>query len=92
MHIQQNSSIITKGGARIRTSVGSGKPIPTTAILSTILEITFGLMLLLSYYTRYASFGAAALTLLFALIMAYSFGIKESFDYSDSPLVLGHFY
>jgi putative oxidoreductase len=55
---------------------------PTMAILSTILEITFGLMLLLGYYTRYASFGAAALTLIFALTMSYSFGIKESFDYS----------
>ena len=55
---------------------------PIMSMLSTILEITFGLMLLLGYYTQYASFGAAVLTLLFALTMSYSFGIKESFDYS----------
>lgn len=64
---------------------------PTMAILSTILEITFGLMLLLGYCTRYALFGTAALTLLFALTMAYSFGIKELFDYSVFAFSAGAF-
>ena len=64
---------------------------PIMAILSTILEIIFGLMLLLGYYTRYASFGAAALTLLFAFTMAYSFGIKKSLDYSVFAFSTGAF-
>ena len=56
--------------------------VPVLAIVSTVLEITFGLLLLIGYKTRCAALGSALLTLLFGLAMAYSFGIKEPFDYS----------
>ncbi|MEA9415416.1 DoxX family protein [Flavobacterium sp. PL02] len=56
--------------------------IPIIAILSTLLETLFALMLLIGYKTRLAATGAAILTLLFALAMAYSFGIKDPLDYS----------
>ncbi|KIC01039.1 DoxX protein [Flavobacterium sp. JRM] len=56
--------------------------IPLIAILSTLLETLFALMLLIGYKTRLAATGAAILTLLFALAMAYSFGVKEPLDYS----------
>jgi uncharacterized membrane protein YphA (DoxX/SURF4 family) len=56
--------------------------VPALAIASTILEITFAILLLTGYKTRWAALGAGVLTLLFALAMAYSFGIKEPLDYS----------
>ncbi|KIA94483.1 DoxX protein [Flavobacterium sp. KMS] len=56
--------------------------IPLIATLSTILETLFALLLLTGYKTRLAATGAAILTLLFALAMAYSFGIKDPLDYS----------
>ncbi|KFF02242.1 DoxX family protein [Flavobacterium hydatis] len=56
--------------------------IPVIAILSTILETVFALMLLIGYKTRLAATGATFLTLLFALAMTYSFGIKDPLDYS----------
>lgn len=56
--------------------------IPAIAITSTILELLFGLLLLFGYQTSYAAYGSAMLTLLFAVVMTYSFGIKEPVDYS----------
>lgn len=56
--------------------------IPVIAILSTVLETLFALMLLIGYKTRLAATGAAILTLLFALAMTYSFGVKDPLDYS----------
>jgi len=52
------------------------------AITSTVLETLFALMLLIGYKTRLASIGAASLTLIFAIAMTYSFGIKDPLDYS----------
>jgi putative oxidoreductase len=52
------------------------------AVTSTILETVFALLLLIGYKTRFAAIGTALLTLLFALAMTYSFGIKEPLDYS----------
>ena len=52
------------------------------AITSTILETTLGILLLIGYKTRWAAVAAAILTLLFALAMAISSGIKEPLDYS----------
>jgi putative oxidoreductase len=52
------------------------------AITSTFLESLLAIMLLIGFKTRWAAMGTAMLTLLFALAMAYSFGIKEPFDYS----------
>jgi uncharacterized membrane protein YphA (DoxX/SURF4 family) len=56
--------------------------IPFLAITSTILESTFAILLLIGYKIRWASLGASILSLLFALTMAYSFGLKEPLDYS----------
>jgi putative oxidoreductase len=67
------------------TQVNSFVPaglIPVIAITSTILESVFGLCLIVGFKVKYMALGAAALTLLFALAMAWSFGLKEPLDYS----------
>lgn len=56
--------------------------IPAIAVTSSILELIFGLMLLIGYQTSYVAYGSALLTLLFSIAMTYSFGIKEPLDYS----------
>jgi putative oxidoreductase len=56
--------------------------IPLLAIVSTILESAFAILLLIGYKTRWTALGTSVLTLLFALAMTYSFGIKEPLDYS----------
>jgi uncharacterized membrane protein YphA (DoxX/SURF4 family) len=56
--------------------------IPLLAIASTILESSLAVLLLLGFKTRYAASGSAILTLVFALAMAISFGVKEPLDYS----------
>lgn len=56
--------------------------IPTLAVASTLLEITLAILLLIGFKTKYAASGAGVLTLLFAIAMSYSFGIKEPLDYS----------
>ena len=63
-------------------SFAPANAIPILAIVSTALEIVFGILLLMGYQTRWAALGAAILTLLFALAMTWSFGIKNPFDYS----------
>lgn len=63
-------------------SFAPARLIPTLAILSTILETVLALLLLIGFKTRWAATGSALLTFLFALAMAYSFGIKEPLDYS----------
>lgn len=65
--------------------------IPTIAVASTILETGLGIMLLIGFKTNYAAFGAALLTLLFAIAMTYSFGIKEPLDYSVFAVSAGAF-
>lgn len=65
--------------------------IPVVAIISTILETTLALLLLIGYKTRYAALGAAILTLLFGIAMALSFGIKEPLDYSVFVFSAGAF-
>ncbi|SHF38541.1 Uncharacterized membrane protein YphA, DoxX/SURF4 family [Pedobacter caeni] len=61
------------------------------AIASTILEGGFALLLLMGYQTRWASAGAAGLTLAFALAMTYSFGLKDPLDYSVFAFSAGSF-
>ncbi|MBC9797930.1 DoxX family protein [Sinomicrobium weinanense] len=56
--------------------------IPFLAISATVLETALGMLLLIGYKTRLAAYGAAILTLVFALTMAYSFGVKNPLDYS----------
>ena len=59
-----------------------GSAIPLVAVASTVAETGLGVALLIGLKTSYASAGAGLLTLLFALSMAWSFGIKEPLDYS----------
>ena len=56
--------------------------VPAIAIASTIIETALGFLLLAGYKTHYAALGAAVVSLLFAIAMAWSFGIKEPLDYS----------
>ncbi len=56
--------------------------IPLLAITATILEITIPILLMIGYKTRIAALGASFLTLIFALTMTYSFGLKSPLDYS----------
>lgn len=52
------------------------------AVLATIGEGVFGLMLLFGLFTRIAAIGSGALTLTFALSMAISRGIDSPIGYS----------
>jgi uncharacterized membrane protein YphA (DoxX/SURF4 family) len=56
--------------------------IPFLAVAATSLELIFALLLFIGLFTRWAALGSAILTLLFALAMSYSFGVKEALDYS----------
>jgi uncharacterized membrane protein YphA (DoxX/SURF4 family) len=56
--------------------------VPGLAVAATILELAFAMMLLVGWRTRWAAWGAAGLTLLFALAMSVSFGVKEVLDYA----------
>jgi putative oxidoreductase len=74
-------SAFLKYTAQVNSFVPAGL-IPVIAITSTILESAFGLCLIVGFKVKYMALGAAALTLLFALAMAWSFGLKEPLDYS----------
>ena len=52
------------------------------AFIATIAEITFGLLLLIGLFTRWAAIGAAILTAAFAIAMAISSGITSPINYS----------
>ena len=52
------------------------------AIMATIAEIGFGVLLLVGRWTRIAAIGSGILTLFFALSMAISFGIVSPLSYS----------
>jgi putative oxidoreductase len=56
--------------------------VPVLAILATICEGLFGLLLLIGYRTRLAAVGSGILSLLFAISMAISFGIESPLGYS----------
>jgi putative oxidoreductase len=56
--------------------------IPFLGWSATFFEFTFGVMLLLGLWTRWAALGSAALLVLFGTAMAISFGIKAPLDYS----------
>lgn len=56
--------------------------VPWLAVTATVLEFILPLLLLVGWHTRQAALGAAGLTLLFALAMTWSFGIKEVLDYA----------
>lgn len=61
------------------------------AVLATLLELLFAIMLIAGFKTSYASFGSGLLLLLFALAMTYSFGVKEPLDYSVFAASAGAF-
>jgi putative oxidoreductase len=56
--------------------------IPFFAILATIGEFSFGLLLVLGLFTRLAAIGSGLLSFLFAVSMAVSFGIESPLGYS----------
>jgi uncharacterized membrane protein YphA (DoxX/SURF4 family) len=65
--------------------------IPAIAVISTLLETGFGILILAGFKTTYAALGAAWLTLLFAVAMTYSSGFKEPLDYSVFAFSAGAF-
>ena len=62
--------------------------IPTVAVVSTALELTFGCLLLVGWRVRWTAFGSAGLLTLFALAMA-SGDPKSPFDYSVFTAAFG---
>jgi putative oxidoreductase len=52
------------------------------AVLATVGEIGFGLLLLIGKWTRFAALGSGILALLFALSMAISQGLVQPLSYS----------
>ena len=56
--------------------------IPYVAVLATVCETLFGILLLLGLWPRWISLGSAVLLVLFGTAMAISFGIKSPMDYS----------
>jgi len=52
------------------------------AIVATIGEISFGILLLLGLFTRQAAFGSGLLTGCFAIAMTISYGITSPINYS----------
>ena len=65
--------------------------VPELAIVATLGEGSFGLLLLLGLFTRYAAIGSALLSLCFALAMAVSFGIESPLGYSVFTLSAASF-
>jgi putative oxidoreductase len=50
--------------------------------IATILELAFGIMLIVGYKTRYVAYGSFALTLSFALSMMFSLHLRAPFNSS----------
>lgn len=74
-----------QGFLKYTAAVNSFAPadmIPFLAVAATVLEISVSVLLIIGYQTRVAAYVASALTLIFALAMTYSFGVKDPLDYS----------
>jgi putative oxidoreductase len=56
--------------------------IPSVAVLATVCETSFGILLILGLWPRWVSLGSAVLLALFGTAMAISFGLKSPMDYS----------
>jgi putative oxidoreductase len=65
--------------------------VPPLALLATIGEAIFGLMLLLGLFTRIAAIGSGLLSLCFAIAMTVSFGIDSPLGYSVFTLSAASF-
>ncbi len=59
-----------------------GSLVPAFAVIATVCELGFGLLLLTGSFTRVAAIGSGMLSLLFAISMAISFGIESPLGYS----------
>ncbi|MCJ7932931.1 MAG: DoxX protein [Chryseobacterium sp.] len=55
---------------------------PSIAAVSTLAELSMGILLLIGYQISKTALCASVLTLLFAIAMGISFGLKEPLDYS----------
>ena len=56
--------------------------IPYVAVLATVCEMLFGILLILGLWPRWVSLGSAILLAMFGTAMAISFGLKSPMDYS----------
>jgi uncharacterized membrane protein YphA (DoxX/SURF4 family) len=56
--------------------------IPSVAVLATVSETLFGVLLIAGLWPRWVSLGSAALLAMFGTAMAISFGLKSPMDYS----------
>ena len=65
--------------------------VPSLAVIATLGEGIFGLLLLLGLFTKYAAIGSGILSLCFALAMAISFGIDSPLGYSVFTLSAASF-
>ncbi len=66
-----------------------GGLIPFLAIIASVGEAGFGLLLVLGLFTRFAAVGSGLLSGAFAISMAISFGIDAPFAYSVFALSAG---
>ncbi len=64
---------------------------PALAALATIAETSAGILLMIGYRIKTVTSFAALLSLLFAIVMSISFGIKEPLDYSVFAFSAGAF-
>lgn len=62
--------------------------IPSVAVLSTVIETSFGVLLLFGWRVRWVAMGSAGLLMLFALAM-FSGDPKSPFDYSVFTAAFG---
>jgi putative oxidoreductase len=65
--------------------------VPALALLATLGEGVFGLMILTGLYTRIAAIGSGILSFCFAIAMAISFGIDSPLGYSVFTLSAASF-
>jgi len=56
--------------------------VPILAVLATVGELGFGVLLILGKWTRMAALGSALLSFMFAVSMTISFGIVSPLSYS----------
>lgn len=69
----------------------SGILLKSLAIFATLLEILFGIFLILGYKTKQTAFCSGILLLLFALGMVFNTNIKYALDYSVFSACFGAF-
>jgi putative oxidoreductase len=56
--------------------------IPFLANAATVAEVSFGLLLVLGFWVRWAAYGSALLLAIFGIAMGISFGLVSPLDYS----------